>query len=148
MYFNRIDRENHVLLMAVAQHIRAWLEKNKNLNAEEKKYIKMGCSFFEKAADSMTGRADKDYIRALKNQVAVTAVNVVQEYEKNAQYVDTVNVIKDDFLDLAKVATTKCKKCRCKNYKRCKKYMLFLKLNIPTVYHTEEENFSGCPYAE
>lgn len=58
----------------------------------------------------MTGRADKDYIRALKNQVAVTAVNVVQEYQKNAEYVDTVNVIKDDFLDLAKMATTKMQK--------------------------------------
>lgn len=56
--------------------------------------------------------------------------------------VDTVQLIKDDFLDLCEKAIWKCKKCRYKGWEKCDRYKLFIKLNVP-VFDEETED---CPY--
>ena len=143
-YFNRIDREHNLALLMVYFHLSEWLEKTKSLNSDERKWIKTGCTYIKKAADSMIKRASSDYQRAIYNDAKNKSL-ILQDERPNVsgeKFVDTVQLVKDDFLDLCEKAIWKCKQCRYKGWKKCDRYTLFIKLGVPVV----DEDTDYCPY--
>lgn len=143
-YFNATDREFNLTLIIMAQHFEAWCNKNKRLTAEEKKYIRMGCSFLMKAGKAMINRSKPSYQRAILNQANVATLVLHNEYKQvdGSKYVDTVNLVKDDFLDLAEYASWKCNECNCKDFTKCRQFNTFIRLNVPLA----NENSDSCPY--
>lgn len=144
-YFNANDREKNLILLIISEHLTEWLGKTKSLNKDEIKWIKTGSTFFKKAGKSMISRADEEYKRAALNQAKTAALCMTNEYKNidGAEYKNTVNLTEDDFFDLAELANQKCRHCKFKKYKACRRYKIFLKLNIPMA----DSEAEGCPYA-
>ena len=143
-YFNRIDREHNLAMLIIYYHMLDWVDRTKNLTSDERKWIKTSCTFIKKSADSMIKRASKDYQRAIYNDSKSKSLILQDERPSvnGEKYVDTVQLIKDDFLDLCEKAIWKCKKCRYRGWEKCDRYKLFIKLNVP-VFDEETED---CPY--
>lgn len=146
-YFNRIDREQHIVMMVFNLVISEWLDKNKSLTKEERRYIKTGLTWLKKGYNSMIARSDPKYIKSLKN----TARHCDLFLEDNtgrvlsSQKIDTRTIALEDFYDLSEFAMEgKCSRCKDGNKNTCESYDLFIRLGIPPFC----EDTDGCPYKQ
>ena len=142
-YFNRNDREHHIIMMVFYQVIKKWLERNKSLLTEERRYINTGLTWLKKGYDSMIVRATEEYIRTLKNTAKHSDLfledNTGRSFDSR---IDTRTLDVEDLYDLADLAVRECAKCNEKDFKTCKRHQLFMKLAIPPV----TEQTDDCPY--
>ncbi len=144
VYFNRNDREHNLSMLIFYLHMQEWLANVRSLTPEERKWIKTGCTYLKKTAESMIKRSEDSYQRAILNQAKVCTM-VIHEERPNVMgetYVDTIKLIKDDFLDLCEKAVWKCGECQKKDWKECEQYQLFMKLGVPIF----DEETDDCPY--
>ncbi len=143
-YFNRVDREHNLAMLIFYLHMQEWIARVKSLTPEELKWIKTGCTFIKKAAESMIKRSDRNYQRAILNQSKTSSLIVQEERPSitGEKYVDTIQLVKDDFFDLCEKAVWKCGKCGYKDWKECGQFLLFMKLGVP-IFDGETDD---CPY--
>lgn len=143
-YFNSVDREKNLLFLATSEIAKTYAEESKNINKQEKKELKTAATYLLKVGQSMIKRGSADYQRAILNQSKDT--HLILNYEPRqvdgSKFVDSMVLEKDDFLDLADFASRKCRNCKKKHFDECKRYTLFMKLNVPLV----EGNTDMCPY--
>lgn len=144
-YFNRIDREQHIVMMVFHLITTEWLEKNKSLTKEERRYIKTALTWLKKGYNSMIARSEPKYIKSLKN----TAKHCDLFLEDNtgramsSQKIDTKTIALDDYHDVAEYAINdKCSRCKDGTKDRCERYDLFMRLGFAPF----NEDTDDCPY--
>ena len=142
-YMNRIDREHHIFILVAWDYLNAWLEKTNCLSPEERKRIKTATTHLLRVSDSLVARIDKDYAKKLIREARNIEISMgyKSKIKRNNQE-ETLEIKLDDLYDLASHALTECVDCKDKNFKKCEKYKLFMKLNIPVA----QEQTDGCPY--
>lgn len=142
-YFNRADREHHIVLMVFHLVIKDWLAATKSLTKDEHRYFKTALTWLQKGYDSMLDRAAPEYLRAMRNQAKNSYMfiedNSKRELEKQ---VETTTLDIDDMYDFADLAVRECRKCKETDFKNCKRYGLFMRIGVPPL--TEDTN--DCPY--
>lgn len=142
-YFNRYDRDQHILMLVFHQITGEWLEKCKRLTKEERRCIKTGLTWIKKGCDSMTIRSSDDYMRAMKNAVMHSHLFIEDDTGKILkERVDTKTIALDDFYELANSALNYCSTCTKKDHENCKDYQMFMRLGVPICTEDTEE----CPY--
>lgn len=142
-YMNRIDREHHIFMLVAWDYLNAWLKKTNCLSPEERKRVKTATTHMLRASDSIVARMDKDYAKKLLREAGNVEINMGYKSKiKRDDQEETVKIKLDDLYDLASHALTECVDCKDKNFKKCDKYKLFMKLNIPVA----QEQTDGCPY--
>lgn len=142
-YMNRIDREHHVFMLVAWDYLNTWLEKTNCLSPEERKRVKTATTHLLRASDSLVARMDKDYTKKLLREVGNIEISMGHKSKiKRDNQEETVEIKLDDIYDLASHALAECVDCKDKNFKKCDKYKLFMKLNIPVA----QEQTDGCPY--
>ena len=142
-YFNRFDREQHVLMMVYNYITLGWLDRCKSITKEERRYIKTGLTWIKKGYDSMIVRSSEEYIKTLKN----TAKHCDLFLEDNtgriaSKTVDTRTIVLEDFYDMADHALVACRGCTKQDHENCNTYKLFMRLAIPPLTETTDD----CPY--
>lgn len=145
-YFNRNDREHHIIMMVFYNLITDWLDRNKSLTKEEKRYIRTGLTWIKKGYNSMIVRSKPDYIRTLKNTAMHCELYLEDTTGKTVykDLPDTRTVLVDDIYDLAEFALCECARCSKskEEFESCGRYKMFMKMSIPPV----TENTDDCPY--
>lgn len=142
-YFNRTDREQHIVLMVFHLVTNDWLSTTKSLTAQERKFIKTALTWLRKGYDSMLDRASPEYLRAMRNQ-ANNSYMFIEDKSGRAleKQVETRTMDTEDLYDLADLAVRECRKCKEKEFKKCKRYGLFMRLGVPPLTEDTED----CPY--
>lgn len=144
-YFNRYDREQHVVMMVFYYITQEWLTKCKSITNEERRFIKTGLTWLRKGYDSMIVRSSDEYITSLKNTAKHSDLFLEDNTGRLASMkVETKTLILEDFYDLAENALVACIGCKKNDHGACKSYQLFMKLGIPVF----EESTDGCPYVQ
>ena len=144
-YFNRFDREQHVLMMVFYYITQEWLTRCKSITAEERRFIKTGLTWLKKGYEGMIVRSSDEYIKSLKNTAKHSDLFLEDHTGKIAsQKVDTKTLILEDFYDLSEHALVACQGCKKCDHQSCKTYHLFMRLGIPAF----EAETDGCPYAQ
>jgi adenylate cyclase len=142
-YLNRNDREHHITILVFWDYINNWLKKQTALTKEEAKYLKTASTLLRKISDSIILRLDKKFAEQLIREVTTTQLALISIYDKNTIARSEETTIKlDDLYDLASFSLENCTGCKCKDFSKCEKYKLFMRLALP-VAQTETD---GCPY--
>lgn len=142
-YFNRADREHHIVVMVFHLVASEWLATTKSITAEERKCFKTALTWLKKGSESMLNRAVPEYLRAVRNQAA----NSYMFLEDNSgraleKQVETTTLDTDDMYDFADLAVRECRKCKEADFKNCKRYGLFMRIGVPPLTEDTED----CPY--
>lgn len=145
-YFNRYDREQHVVMMVFNFITCEWLERCKSITKEERKYIKTGLTWLKKGYESMIVRSSEEYIKTLKNTAKHCDLFLEDNTGRRAQEqkIETKTLILEDFYDLAYHSLVACHGCTKEDHENCRTYSLFMRLAIPPF--TEETD--RCPYTD
>lgn len=142
-YMNRIDREHHLMILIIWDYLGSWLEKTNCLTKDERKRIKTATTHLLRASDSIVGRLEQDYARKIIKDAKNIEIRIADrtadrlKYSESGTYIDI-----EDLYDLGSFALRECKDCKKEPHKECKRYQLFMKLNIPVA----QEQTAGCPY--
>lgn len=142
-YFNRVDREHHIIMMVYNVVINDWLEMNKSLTKDERRFIKTGLTWIKKATDAMIVRSNPEYIKTLKNHARHSDLYLEDTTGKKLSCkTETRTIAIDDLYDLADFALRGCHNCKEKDFKNCERFKVYMKLAIPPM----EEVTDDCPY--
>lgn len=142
-YMNRIDREHHMFMLIAWDYLNTWLEKTNCLTPQERKRVKTATTHLLRTSDSIVARMDRDYAKKIIRDAG--SIEVRMDYKstiKRDNQEETVEIKLDDLYDIANHALAECVGCKNKRFKRCEKYKLFMKLDIPVA----QEQTDGCPY--
>ena len=144
-YFNRYDREQHVLMMVFNFITLEWLERCKSITKEERKYFKIGLTWLKKGYDSMIVRSSDEYVTSLKNTAKHSDLFLEDTTAKCiSKEIPTKTIRREDYFDLAHYALYACVGCQKKDFNECERYKLFMRLETPPF----NEETAECPYAQ
>lgn len=144
-YFNRHDREHHVIMMVFGVVTQEWLDRCKSITPDERKWIKTSLTWLRKAYESMIARSSYEYAKALKNTIKHSDLFLEDTTGKCIpKEIPTKTVAREDYYDLAQYALCDCRGCQVKDFNECHKYHLFMRLEVPTCDETTAE----CPYLQ
>lgn len=142
-YMNRIDREHHLMILIFWDYLGNWLEKTNCLSKEERKRLKTANTHLLRTSDSIVQRMEYDYAKKIMRDAKNIEIRIADrtadrlKYSESGTYIDI-----EDLYDLGSFALRECKDCKKEPHKECKRYQLFMKLNIPVA----QEQTAGCPY--
>ena len=124
-------------------YLTEWLDRTTCLTSGERKRVKTAATHLLHTSDSMVQRMAPDYAEKLVNDASHTTLNFIDNTSEKIKHSDCGKLVDvNDVFDLAEYALEGCCRCRVKNHTECKRYQLFLKMDIPPAV----EQTDGCPY--
>ena len=151
-YLNRQERLDLIMLNCMATYARkkvlnVW-DKTASFSMLEKKYIKMGISFIEKAVVMVVKRLDQTFADQLIRDASTADIIVATRRQVAEQRAlmqranENVACSYDTLISLAEIAVEQCSHCTKLDHTQCKLRTICMELNLPAF----DEYATGCQY--